>query len=380
MCLTLFKPILKYSLHNSMHVSLPVIAAILVILPLLVGCAKIAEPQPPEIRIPKAAVDLSGHQRADSVVLQATLPRQNTTGSPVTTLQRVEVYRLAENPSMATNLKQIPSEQFEQDADPILSIAESRFPDLTKENYLIFEDNLPNMEPSFKYMNAFRYALLFVNDKNQAAGFSNQFVIAPVAIPLPPEGINTKVYEDFIHLRWVEPSENMDGSKPPRISGYNMYRSENPESMSSKPLNSEPLQKPEFKDVHFQFDNTYYYRIRVIGSLGDPLAESALSKGTSVTPRDIFPPQPVGNFNVISDNDAALLLWQPSSSTDIAGYRIARTEKETGAIKQLQTELITAYSYSDGTILSGRTYTYTIESIDRHGNESSSVTSEITIP
>ena len=358
---------------------LPVLPRIIIIAILLgtVGCAKIAEPQPPELHIPKAASDLSGFQRADSVQLHVSMPQQNTNGTPVTTLRQLDIYRLAEDPSRTIDQNQIPSEQFHKEADLILSIPETRFPDFGDADSISIEDDFTGID---QYTHAFRYALLFVNDKNQAAGFSNQFVITPVPIPLPPVNITAEVHEDSIYIRWAEPAENMDESKPPRISGYNVYRSEESGAYASNPANPTPLKKPEFKDVHFQFDRTYYYRISVLGSIADPLAESLLSEYLAVTPRDIFPPEPVGNFNVVMDKGAAFLLWKPSPSTDTAGYRISRLEKETGEFHSVQESLVVHYTFRDTNVLSGKTYVYTITAIDTHGNESSSDTAEITVP
>lgn len=41
------------------------------------GCAKIADPQPPDIRIPKPASDLSVQQLSDYVILSVSKPIQN---------------------------------------------------------------------------------------------------------------------------------------------------------------------------------------------------------------------------------------------------------------------------------------------------------------
>lgn len=344
------------------------------------GCAKIADPRPPVLLVPKAAVDLTVRQRADAVILQVFPPRENTNGSSVTTLQRVEVYRLSDDASSSSNPQQIPPDQFQQRADPILSIPETRLPDFRDGGFLTFKDSFPNTEPSFRYEHAFRYAVLFVNRKNQAAGFSNQVVIAPVAIPLAPAGLEAEVRQDAILLRWEEPTENMDGSKPPRIYGYNIYRASEPDAGTPLPVNPEPLQKTEFKDVHFQFDKTYYYRVSVVGNFRNPSAESALSKELAVTARDVFPPQPAGNFNAVTDNGSVILLWKPSPSTDVSGYRISRTEKETGTSRLLQKDLIVGYSYRDTEVLPGATYAYTITAIDTHGNESSGATAEISVP
>jgi hypothetical protein len=373
------KPIAAIQVHRKIFEP-PRRMLLFLLLLMSAGCAKIADPIPPVLLVPKAAVDLTVRQRADAVILRVSAPRENTNGSPVATLKRVEVYRLSDDASPSSDSGQIPTDQFQQRADPILSIPETRLSDFGNKDFLTFEDSFPNMEPSFRYEHAFRYAVLFVNNKNQAAGFSNQAVIAPAAIPLPPPGLEAEVRQDAILLRWAVPTENMDGSKPPRIYGYNIYRASEPGVSTPLPMNPTPLQKTEFKDVHFQFDKTYYYRVSVVGIFGDPSAESALSKALAVTARDVFPPQPVGNFNAVADNGSVILLWKPSPSADVSGYRISRKEKETGTSRILQKDLIVAYSYRDAEVLPGGTYVYTITALDAHGNESSGATAEIAVP
>lgn len=365
--------------HKSCALGLSILI-ITTLIPLFpVGCAKIADPQPPELRIPKAADDLSGKQKGAAVVLEVSLPRQNTTGSPVTTLQRVEVYRLAENRVGGKTPEQIPAGQFEKDAELLYSIPETRISDIGLGESLIFEDTFLEMDPSFVYTHAFRYALLFVNTKNQAAGFSNQIVIDPVAVPLPPDDIRIEVHENYIQLNWVVPRENLDGTKPPRISGYNVYREETPDRAPTIPLNPEPLLKPEFRDTHIEFDRTYYYRVSIVGSLLGSGAESALSKYRAVVPKDTFSPQPAENLNALQDGNAVLLLWQPSPSKDVEGYRVYRTEKSGQQTELLLAEGVLQYSFRDTAAVSDVHYVYTVEAIDRYGNRSDGVSAEITL-
>ncbi len=360
---------------------LPAIAAAAVAVLLSVaGCAKIADPLPPETLVPMAAVDLTARQRADFVVLRVTFPKLNTNGTAVTTLQRVEVYRLSENASGESSGKQIPENRFQREADPIISIPANRLSEYRHQDLLVIEDRFSGLKPSMIYTRAFRYAVLFVNDKNQAAGFSNQAVVLPVAIPPAPKQIAAEVTENSINITWPVPTDNMDGSSPARILGYNVYRSEKPDAAATTPVNSSPLQKPEFRDTHFQFDRTYYYRVSILGGSRESPVESLLSDTLEVAPKDTFPPLPVENLNVIFENGAALLLWNPSPSTDVAGYRISRKEKGTDDWKQIPGELITTvHSYRDKNIAPGGEYEYSIIAVDSHGNKSTAVRAETTI-
>jgi hypothetical protein len=335
------------------------------------GCAKIAPPQPPEIRIPKPAADLAARQVANAIVLTVSKPTQNTNGSPANTLQKVDVLRLAEDAKTGGD-DPLSREEFLKRAIHIQSIPSSSFADILRDNNFIIQDALP-FSPAAIDAQVFRYAVLFVNNKNQAAGLSNQIRIRPITIPPPPEGLFAEVTEHSIKLKWKAPLQNADGSKPARIAGYALYRSEDPATLSSSPIKANPLQPPEYEDPGFEFDKTYYYAVRTIGSFKDPPAESLLSKALSVNPRDVFPPAPPKDFRGLLENSAILLLWAPSSSADVAGYRIYRQEKDAAAKQLLQKDLITLWSFRDNQATPGKSYEYSIKAVDSNGNESEEV-------
>jgi len=341
------------------------------------GCAKIGEPQPPEIHIPKPAADLTARQVSDAIVLTFTKPVLNTDGSSATTLARVDVFRLLEDMRQAPN--PLPEDQFVQSAVRIRSIASPGFSGFLQEESFVVQD-LPELpDKSSIYSHAFRYAVLFINKKNQAAGFSNQAFIAPVAIPHPPAGISASVMEDAIRLSWVEPSENMDGTKPPHFVGYDIYKSKDPQTLPSAPINPNPLPKPEFEDRDFQFDQTYHYAVKIVGSTHNPYAVSLLSDILRIEARDTFPPAPPESFNAIREGGDIVLLWVPPESPDVAGYRIYRLDKKSGSRALLQKDLITALSVRDKQVESEKQYEYSIQAVDAHGNESAPVRTTLDI-
>jgi hypothetical protein len=338
---------------------------------LAAGCAKIADPLPPVVRIPKPAEDLAAAQLADSVVLTFSNPTLNTDGSPATTLNRIQVLRLDED---ARVKKQSVSEKtFIQRAEPILTIESADFPGYLQNGIFVVRDQSAIPKKSKSHLSAFRYAVLLINKKKQTAGLSNQVRLTPVSLPSHPDGFSAEVTEDSIRLRWEAPTENTDGTKPARIAGYNIYKSLEPEKMPEAPINPEPVQSLGYEDRNFQFDKTYYYAISTVGSLKDPYAESLPSKIHSVITRDIFPPAPPENFNAAREGNDIILLWAPSSSEDVAGYRIFRRDNQAKTPQLLQKELITALSFRDQNTLSGRSYEYTIYAVDTHGNESKAV-------
>ncbi len=345
---------------------------------LCAGCAKIGEPQPPGVEVPEAATDLTAKQISDRVVLTVSTPDRNTSGAAVTSLRSLEVYRLAGNSNAAADA--LPDEDFARQAAPVFSIPASRFAEYRNGSVFTIEDGLLLPNRSSIYSRSFRYAVLFVNDKNQAAGFSNQAVIAPVAIPAPLVGVSARVAETFIHLTWTPPSENMDGSRPARIAGYKVYRSEDERQFPAGPAHSGILRNPEFKDEHFQFEKTYFYWVSVVGNPQDPYAESLPSEAAPVSPKDVFAPAPPEDFHAVLKDGTVYLLWTPSSSSDAAGCRIYRIDGESSEKRLLNPDLIVKPSFQDRNLETRGKYEYLVTAVDAQGNESAAARTTIEVP
>jgi hypothetical protein len=205
--------------------------------------------------------------------------------------------------------------------------------------------------------------------------------IEPHPIPPPPEGLSATVSEHSIQLKWNAPLQNMDGSEPARIAGYDIYRSETKDQFPADPINkSDPLAKAEYEDRDFEFRKTYYYAVRTIGSLQNPRAESLLSMTIKVPANDTFPPSPPRDFKALPEGGAVILLWAPSLSTDVAGYKIYRQEKGSSARQLLQNKLITSWSFRDKDVAPGKSYEYSVLAVDLSENESEEASATAEIP
>ncbi len=343
----------------------------------LTGCAKIGTPHPPAVLVPKPAADLAARQYSDDVLLTVSAPTQNTDGSRVTSLGFVELWRRIEPPTAAA--APLGQELFFEGAEKIMMIPGDQVTGLKHGNSLVLTDGLTLPDRAQIYSRLFRYAVRFLNRKKQNAGLSNQAVIVPVPIPPAPGVLAAEVTQDFIRLKWTAPAENMDGSTPPRIAGYNIYRSENPNSFPPAPLNQGPVLKPEYEDRSFEFDHTYYYSVSVVGSVENPYAESRASPPLQVAPRDTFPPGAPVNLNAVEAGPAVLLLWGPPPQRDVAGYRIYRQADGEPEVRLQEKELVTAMSYRDEKVQPGKKYTYRVTAVDTHSNEGSAAVTELEV-
>jgi len=64
------------------------------------------------------------------------------------------------------------------------------------------------------------------------------------------------------------------------------------------------------------------------------------------------------------------LSWSLNVETDLAGYRVYRSESEGSRGQSLADELLLTPAYRDGTAQSGHKYWYTVTAVDKAGNES----------
>lgn len=365
--------------HIRKDAALDACLSFLLLCPLLLsGCAKVGAPHPPLVLIPEPATELACRQYSDQVILTVPLPVRNTDGSPATVPGAVEVWRKIEDRKSARTA--LAEAKFLAEAEMILSVAGDKLAPFRRGARLEFHDRLSLANRTQIYDKSFRYAVRFVNRKRQRAGLSNQAVVALVPIPPAPGNLIAETTQDFIRLRWSAPAENMDGSVPARIAGYNIYRSEDESVFPSEPLNQKPVPDRVYEDRSFQFDKKYYYSVSIVGSAENPPAESPASPVLMVLARDTFPPGAPQNLNAVAAGTAVLLLWVAPPERDLAGYRIYRREGKEGVFSPLQQELVKVLNYRDDNVRKGGKYTYRVTAVDTHDNEGQAAEAEMEVP
>ena len=342
----------------------------------MTSCAKTGDPQPPQIRIPKPAVDLAARQVSDEILLSFSAPVENTDRSPATTLARIEIYRRVED--KAASIVPLNDEEFLRGAQPIFQVTADQLQAHKQGNRLVFRDPLTLVDRSVIFQQRFRYAVRFINTRNQTAGLGNQIHLEPIVFGETPGGLTSQLSQDSIKIRWLPPQRNIDGSSPAKIAGYNIYKGVDDQMLSTVPLNKEPLRVPEYEDRVFEFDKTYYYAVTVVGGAAHP-AESVRSSVLPVRTLDTFPPGPPGDLSLVGERAVVILLWVAPPDTDVAGYRIYRKEAGSTEKQQLATELIETLSYRDEKAESGKRYEYSVTAVDTHGNEGTPASAEVEV-
>jgi hypothetical protein len=339
------------------------------------SCGKRKPPLPPNERVIQR-VEVSGFQRGSQVILSWKMPARNAPAGSVLNISRADIYRLAEALSSPPNLSE---EEFASRSTLVatLNIRESDFGMKT----LSYTDTLQFAGQAARL----RYAIRLVNASGQKGSFSNFFLLEPAArIAAAPASLSASVSQERVTLVWAAPTANVDGSTPVSLLGYNVYRSAS-DQVPGKLLNQTPVTTTTFDDEFFEFDKPLFYFVRAVsvGTDGAPV-ESSESNILQIIPKDTFPPSPPASITLAATPTTISIFYATNPEKDVVGYRIYRSEDpslDKLSWTLLNPDPLTANTYQDSRVETGKTYYYYLTAIDKAGNisEPSEVVSE-TVP
>jgi hypothetical protein len=328
------------------------------------SCGKRKPPLPPIERTQQRAI-ISGVQRGNIINITWSLPDKNASDKSVLNITRVDVYRLAEP---LTSPLALSEEEFSSRSILISAVPISDS-DFTRKQ-ITFTDVLEFAGQPARL----RYAIRFVNKSGQKAAFSNFLLIEPTSkVAKNPNSLTATITEKSINLNWKAPAENVDGTTPANIYGYNIYRSEN-NIEESKIVNEASVSEENFADDTFEFGQNYRYFVRTLslGADGETL-ESLNSNQIEISPRDVFAPAAPSSITIAAAPNNLSIFFAANNEKDLAGYKIYRSTNSGLAKKEwtaLNTELLTTNTFQDKTVQSGNTYFYYLTAIDNAGNVS----------
>jgi len=232
-----------------------------------------------------------------------------------------------------------------------------------------------------------RYAIRYVNSREQRGVFSNTVAIEPFpSVGSPPAAVRiVGTAQDSVTLAWNAPDSNVDGAKPASIVGYNIYRWNTRRGRAREPLNTEPITDLTFTDRRFQYEVEYSYSVRALSQGRTGLIESSDSQPLVISHEDDFPPTTPAPVSIASANAVISLFWPSSPERDVAGYFVYRSESpdapEDKWVK-LNEQAVTAVTFHDDRVKTGNRYYYRVTAVDTFENESkpSAVVSEVANP
>jgi hypothetical protein len=327
------------------------------------SCGKRRPPQPPAERVAQR-VEIKGKQIGDRIDISWIMPARNASVGDTLQISRVDIYRLAEPLSDTLSLTE---QEFDSRSTLIgsLPVVDSDFGLKLK----TYSDKLQIVSQTVRL----RYAIKFVNSAGQKAAYSNFFLIEPAAnIASAPSAVRTSVSQNSIGISWTAPLANLDGSSPPNVVGYNIYRKEAADVF--KLITDKPLNALRFEDDKFDFGKEYQYFIRTV-SLGSNAVnvEGFSSETVSAKPVDTFAPSPPDSLTIASAPSSISLFFAFNLEKDVAGYRVYRSTNPDLDKKQwelMTTELLDSNTFQDTSGVANVVYYYYAVAIDKFGNVS----------
>jgi hypothetical protein len=345
----------------------------------LEGCGAPGEPQPPSPPIPSPVTDLATHQQGNGVQLVFTLPERTTAGERLAEPPATEIFRGALKPDGKPDNKSFRL---------VYTIPGALSTDYAVQGKIQFTDPLAAEELRARPGLVLAYRVRTRASKKKDSADSNIATVKLYPVADKIQAVNTEVTQSAIELSWAAPKLAAEDSGL-TVSAYHVYRGEL-DGCAPVPAGGDlshakwknplillaPAQSNAYSDTFFEFGKTYVYLVRSVTiAEGSPI-ESDDSAPAMVTPRDTFPPAEPQNVvaAVLPGPNGALVVdlsWSLNVESDLAGYRIYRSEKESERGQLLQTDVLPSPAFRDSSVEAGHRYWYSVTAMDRAGNESS---------
>ncbi len=347
---------------------------------LVAGCGAPGEPTPPSPPIPVTITDLKAHQLGDAVLLSFTLPSKSTLGVRLTQVPTLEVWRGGLRPDGT------PDPRSFHLVDTVPGTILSSY---VQQGEVSFPEPLQPEELRTRTGETVLYRVRTRVSDRKSSQNSNEVMLDLYPVPQRISDLKAEVTEKSIQLSWNAPASTSAGAQLPPIQEYHVYRGElDPASAAAaeKDLHAAvwklPLlqiavtPKTEYEDASFDFGKTYAYVVRSVINEAGSLIESGDSVPAILTPKDTFPPAAPQNLaaavlpGTSPGTFAVDLSWSINLETDVAGYRVYRSESENARGQLLTPDLLPTPSFRDTSVQAGHRYWYTVTAVDRAGNES----------
>jgi hypothetical protein len=289
---------------------------------LLASCGYVGDPLPPALNIPKTVDDLRAVQRGHRVLIDFTIPERTTENLLMTRVAEV-LLRAGERQFPVAAARPGPAEA----SVPV--------------------DGLVGQELAF--------VVQVRHPRGRWSAPSKPALVRVVHPVAPPSEVRAEDAPGGVRLHW---------RRDPRASAYRVFRLE-----AGEPREAARVEAAEWIDGDIELGRRYEYVVQALAAAGAGFAESEPSGIAAIVPEDRFPPAVPSGLTASPGIGTVELAWQRGADADLAGYHIYRATGD-GPFARLTAEPAPAPAYRDAGVEPGRTYRYSVSSVDRKGNQS----------
>src|SRR6266853_5776943 len=344
------------------------------------GCGAPGEPVPPTPPVPVAIKDLAAHQIGDGVQLVFTLPTSSVTGDRLPEPPAVEIFRGFQRPDGTPDAKSF---------RVVDAIPGALVTDFVTQKRVEYIDVISSRDPETSAGATLVYRVRTRVSRKRGSADSNTVFVLVAPVPQRILAVESRVTESAIELNWAVPTTTSSGALLTAPLSYHVNRAEidpaafkaDEEKHSLAEVKSPPVLlatviTPSYQDTAFEFGKSYLYFVRSVITTNEIALESSDSQHVVITPRDIFPPAtPQGLVVALLPASApgtfvVELSWSINLETDLAGYRVYKSEQEGTKGQLVNADLLPTPAVRDTSVECGHRYWYTVTAVDRAGNES----------
>jgi hypothetical protein len=344
------------------------------------GCGAPGEPVPPVPPTPVAITDLTASQAGDAVQLSFTMPNKSTLGEKLKEVPAFEVLRGSLKPDGTAD---------EKSFRVVDTVPGSLVNEYVQRGKVEFPDAISPQDLKSHAGDTVLYRVRTYVSPKKISASSPSAALKLYPVPAPISSLEVELTENAIHLKWQPPTSTTAGEPLGAIPEYHVYRGElDPQTADTakrdlpKGTWKAPLLQiavttiPEYHDVGFDYGKTYAYTVRGVIQVQGMGLESSDAPLVVLTPRDTFPPAAPQSLVAAvlpgATGEAKLvdLSWSINLETDLAGYRVYRSEQEGTQGELLTKEVLPTPAYRDTSVHNGQTYWYRVTAVDEAGNES----------
>lgn len=321
---------------------------------LLMGCGKKGPPVPWSTIVPKRIVDLEAKVREGRLLLEWTLPKENTDKSILTDLVGFRILRSESDlvEGECRGCGEGGSVVFEGRLD-------EKGGDRGKRMSLFFED--------LWVKKIYVYQVITVNKRGHLSSPSNPVFVYWDSPPSATGMVKAERGDKRVDLEWETVGD---------ATGYNIYRRLEDEEFPINPLNREPLKENRYTDLNVENEKRYIYSIRAVKKVVKTDVEGKGTLSLPITPTDIIPPSPPSGIVAIPLRDGIELSWRRNREPDLMGYHVYRRRVGEGEFKRLTQEPLKKEIYLDINVKLGQEYEYAISALDNSPRKNESHLSE----
>ena len=319
----------------------------------LSGCGYKTDPVPPQTVVPKPIDDLRYSLDNKGAKLEWSYPLETISGKDITEISSFELYRAEMPVKDFCGSCPIPFGQPMQIAGGATGTEQ-------RNSGEHFSGMLRSGNKYFFKIRSRTSWLAASNDSNIVS-----FVYyTPAAAP---QGLRAVVGDRMVSLTWDEVTTLTDGSPADLPVMYQVMRGLDGKQYS--PVGS-PIKETSYVDTGVQSGKTYFYKVQSSMSFEGEKVDGSDSYKIAAKVVDLVPPEVVSGVTVIASSSNVRVFWDPSSTNDLAGYRIyRRTGGETsltkvGEVEKSQTIFVDIQAAADTKVY------YSVTAYDIEGNES----------